>query len=46
MTFKLIRQRRWMEHLEDYDLTLHYHLDKANVVVMHSVQSHGEYWLV
>ena len=27
-----MRQRRWMEYLEDYDFTLHYHLDKANVV--------------
>ena len=27
-----IRQRRWMEYLEDYDFTLHYHPDKANVV--------------
>ena len=26
-------QRRWMEFLEDYDFTLHYHLGKANVVV-------------
>ena len=25
-------QRRWMECLEDYDFTLHYHLGKANVV--------------
>ena len=28
-----MRQRRWMEFLEDYDLTLHYHPGKANVVV-------------
>ena len=28
-----MRQRRWMEYLEDYDFTLHYHPDKANVVV-------------
>ena len=28
-----MRQRRWMEFLEDYDFTLHYHLGKANVVV-------------
>ena len=28
-----MRQRRWMEYLEDYDLTLHYHPGKANVVV-------------
>ena len=27
-----IRQRRWMEFLEDYDFTFHYHLGKANVV--------------
>ena len=27
-----IRQRGWMEYLEDYDFTLHYHPDKANVV--------------
>ena len=28
-----MRKRRWMEFLEDYDFTLHYHLGKANVVV-------------
>ena len=28
-----LRQRRWMEFLEDYDFTLHYHPGKANVVV-------------
>ena len=28
-----MRQRRWMEYLEGYDFTLHYHLSKANVVV-------------
>ena len=27
-----MRQSRWMEFLEDYDFTLHYHPDKANVV--------------
>ena len=27
-----MRKRRWMEFLEDYDFTLHYHPDKANVV--------------
>ena len=27
-----MRQRRWMELLEDYDFTLHYHPGKANVV--------------
>ena len=25
-------QRRWMEYLEEYDFTLHYHPGKANVV--------------
>ena len=27
-----MRQRRWMEYLEDYDFTLYYHTGKANVV--------------
>ena len=27
-----MRKRRWMEFLEDYDFTLHYHPSKANVV--------------
>ena len=27
-----MRQQRWMEYLEDYEFTLHYHLGKANVV--------------
>ena len=27
-----MRQRRWMEYLEDYDFTLQYHPGKANVV--------------
>ena len=27
-----MRQRRWLELLKDYDLTIHYHLGKANVV--------------
>ena len=27
-----MRQRTWMEFLEDYNFTLHYHLGKANVV--------------
>ena len=26
------RQRRWMEYMEDFDFTLHYHLGKENVV--------------
>ena len=28
-----IRQRRWMEFLNDYDFGLNYHPGKANVVV-------------
>ena len=28
-----MRQHMWMEYLEDYDFTLHYHPSKANVVV-------------
>ena len=27
-----MKQRRWMEFLEDYDFTLHYHPGKANMV--------------
>ena len=41
-----MRQRRWMEFLEDYDFTLHYHPGKANVVADALVKSHGEHWLV
>ena len=28
-----MRQSKWMEYLEDYEFTLHYHPSKANVVV-------------
>ena len=27
-----MRQHKWMDYLEDYDFTLHYHPSKANVV--------------
>ena len=27
-----MRQRRWLELIKDYDLTIHYHPGKANVV--------------
>jgi hypothetical protein len=27
-----MRQRRWLEFIKDYDLEVHYHPDKANVV--------------
>ena len=41
-----MKQRRWVKYLEDYDFTLHYQPDKANMVVMHLVGSLGECWLV
>jgi hypothetical protein len=28
-----MRQRRWLELIKDYNLNVHYHLGKANVVV-------------
>ena len=28
-----LRQQRWLELLKDYDLNVHYHLGKANVVL-------------
>ena len=28
-----MRQRRWLELVKDYDLEIHYHPGKANVVV-------------
>jgi hypothetical protein len=27
-----LRQRRWLELIKDYDISIHYHLGKANVV--------------
>jgi hypothetical protein len=27
-----MRQRRWLELIKDYDLEIHYHLGKANIV--------------
>ena len=41
-----MRQRMWMEYLEDYDFTLHYHPDMANVVADALNRSHKECWLV
>ena len=38
-----MRQHRWMESLEDYDFSLHYHPGKENVVADALVGSHGEY---
>ena len=39
-----MRQRRWMEFLEDYDFILHYHPGKANVVAdAHSQKSQGAF---
>lgn len=28
-----MRQRRWLEMIKDYELEIHYHLGKANVVL-------------
>lgn len=28
-----LRQRRWLELLKDYDMSLHYHPGKSNIVV-------------
>ena len=37
-----MRQHRWMEYLEDYDFTLHYHHGKENVVAdVLSLKSRG-----
>ena len=33
-----MRQRKWMEYLEDYDFTLHYHPGKTNVVANALIQ--------
>ena len=41
-----MRKRRWMEFLEGYDFSLHYHPGKQMWWLMHSVGSHGEHWLV
>ena len=38
-----MRQRRWMEYLEDYDFTLHCHPGKANVVIDALSRKSGEY---
>ena len=36
-----MRQRRWLELIKDYDLEIHYHPGKANVVV--DALSHKSY---
>ena len=41
-----MRQRGWMEFLEDYDFTLNYHHGKANVVADALSQKSREHWLV
>ena len=41
-----MRQRRWMEYLEDYDFTLHYHLGKANGVTDALNRKSQRCWLV
>ena len=41
-----MRQRKWMEFLEDYDFTLYYHPGKANVVANALSRKSREHWLV
>ena len=41
-----MRQCRWMEFLEDYDFTLHYHPGKENVVAYALSRKSRERWLV
>ena len=39
-----MRQRRWLELIKDYNLEIHYHLGKANVVIdalSHKVHCHS-----
>ena len=39
-----LRQRRWLELLKDYDMNVHYHPGKVNVVVdALSRIEHGKY---
>ena len=41
-----MKQRRWMEFLEDYDFTLHYHPGKTNVVADALSRKSREHWPV
>ena len=41
-----MRQRRWMEFLEDYGFTLHYHPGKENVVADALSRKSQGHWLV
>jgi hypothetical protein len=38
-----MRQRRWLELIKDYDLEVHYHPDKANVVADALSRKHCNY---
>jgi hypothetical protein len=39
-----MRQRRWLELIKDYELEVHYHPEKANVVVdALSCKAHGHF---
>jgi len=40
-----MRQRRWLELIKDYDLEVHYHLGKANVVA-HALSRKPHYQVV
>ena len=41
-----MRQRRWMDYLEEYEFTLHYHPVRKMWWLMHSAVSYRECWLV
>jgi hypothetical protein len=38
-----MRQRKWLELIDDYDLEVHYHPDKANVVADALSRKHCNY---
>jgi hypothetical protein len=42
-----LRQRKWLEHIKDYDLGINYHPEKANVVAdAMSQRSHANHLVV
>jgi hypothetical protein len=41
-----MRQRRWLELIKDYDLEVHYHPDKANVVAYALSRKHCNYLML
>jgi ribonuclease HI len=41
-----LRHHRWLELIKDYDLEIHYHPGKANIVAYHKVGEVMSTWLV